>query len=121
MRGSIELGDGALLCSVDSWKRELRYHYYSELYSRSQALLCSQQGRSLVGLVAYTEMRTEPRVDVLDLEYKDPTWFLRFSDLVVRQYSGKYGVPIRWIFCRQQRVSGLELNRNGSRGGEHTL
>ena len=102
VRASIELGEGALLRSVDSWKRELRYHYYSDLYSRAQASLCGQKGRSLVGLVAYTEMRTEPRFDVLDFEYEDPKWFMRLSDLVVRHYSAKYGVPVRWNLSRAE-------------------
>jgi hypothetical protein len=55
-----------------------------------------------VGLVADTKMRTEPRVDVLNFEYRDPTWFLRFSDSVVRQYSGRYGVPIGWTFVESR-------------------
>lgn len=82
--------------SVDAWQRDLQFHYYSQHYSSAEVFSCGQGDGQLVGLVAFTQMRSQPRFDVLDFEYEDPLLFMRLADVVSRHYSSSYGVPVRW-------------------------
>ena len=95
--------------SVDAWRRDLKFHYYSQYYSSPEIFSCGQKDGHLVGLVAFTRMRSEPRFDVLDFEYENPRLFLQLADVVSRQYSSRYGVPVRWnLGSREARRLGVK-------------
>lgn len=94
---------------VDAWRRDLQFHYYSQHYSSAEVFACGQEDGHLVGLVAYTQMRSEPRFDVLDFEYEDPGTFLRLAEVINRHYSGSCGVPVRWnLGALESRRLGVE-------------
>ena len=82
--------------SVGGWRRELGAHYYSQNYSHAEIFRCWKESGSLVGLIAYTEMQSEARFDVLDFEYENSETFRELSEMVVRHFSTKYVIPIRW-------------------------
>lgn len=107
--GAMRPGVVAQRRSVDAWRRDLHFHYYSRRYSSAEVFSCGPDGGHLVGLVAYTQMRSEPRFDVLDFEYEDPRVFLRLADVVNRHYSSGNGVPVRWnLGTLEARRLGIE-------------
>lgn len=58
------------LDAIDVWRRRMDLHYYSAAYSEHKVFQVTTQGLVLLGLAARTQMRNEPRVDILDFVYR---------------------------------------------------
>jgi ribosomal protein S18 acetylase RimI-like enzyme len=82
--------------SVELWRCDLQFHYYSNLYRDAELFICDGESGTLVGLVASTEMQSQPRIDILDFEYTDTQSFLSLANSVVGHYSARHGIPVRW-------------------------
>lgn len=85
--------------SLDDWRLRMKFHYYSSAYSDQRIFQVAVHDFVLLGLCAYTEMRDEPRVDILDFVYRGDNPARNFAiaaELAVESVTSDRAATVFW-------------------------
>jgi hypothetical protein len=85
--------------TFNDWRQRTEFHYYSAAYSEHKVFQITSQSFVLLGLSARTEMRNEPRIDILEFVYrgeKTDVSFATIAELAVANLTSDITPTLFW-------------------------